>query len=256
MAAGVSSVTVTVCGCAGTHVGAGRACSSYLLTAGDHRVVLDLGNGSLANLQRVCDVADLDAVFLSHQHPDHFADVYSLYYALRFHPDGERRITGYAPAGTSEFVAQLLSTDSTEALRRIVALEPVAAGGDAWVGPVRLRFFEARHPIETLGTRAEVGDVVVAYSADSAPAADIVECAQAADLFICDATWLERQRPLPDGVHMTGAEAGRTAAEAGAKRLLVSHVLPTIDPVEVAAEAATTYDGEVLIARDLQEIVL
>jgi ribonuclease BN (tRNA processing enzyme) len=256
VAADVSDVTVTVCGCAGTHVGPGRACSSYLVTAGGHRVVLDLGNGSLVNLQRVCDVADLDAVFLSHQHPDHFADLYSLYYALRFHPDGERRITGYAPAGTSEFIAQLLSTDSTEELRRIVAFEPVAAGDEARVGPIRLRFFPARHPIETLGARVEVGDVVIAYSADSAPSAEVVDCARAADLFICDATWLERQRPLPDGVHMTGAEAGRTAAEAGVKRLLVSHVLPTIDPVEVAAEAATTFGGEVLVARDLQEIPL
>jgi ribonuclease BN (tRNA processing enzyme) len=252
----VSTVTVTVCGCAGTHVGAGRACSSYLLTAGEHRLVLDLGNGSLANLQRVCDVADLDAVVLSHQHPDHFADVYSLYYALRFHPAGERTVRGYAPAGTTEFVTQLLTTDSTEKFREVVALEDAAAGAELTVGAMRLRLFAARHPVETLAVRVEVGDVVVAYSADSAPAASLEECARDADLFICDASWLERQRPLPEGIHMTGLEAGRTAAAAGAARLLVTHVVPSVDPVEVAAEAATAYGGEILVARDLQEIRL
>jgi ribonuclease BN (tRNA processing enzyme) len=256
VAAFVTGVTVTVCGSAGTHVGPGRACSSYLLTAGEHRAVLDLGNGSLANLQRVCDVADLDALVLTHQHPDHFADVYSLYYALRFHPTTQSCVSGYAPGGTTEFITQLLSTDSSEQFGRIVDLRTVAAGDEACCGPMRLRFFAARHPIETLAVRVEVDDVVIAYSADTAPAPEIVECARGADLFICDSTWLERLRPLPDGIHMTGAEAGKTATEAGVKRLLVSHILPSLDPDEVAAEAAALYDGELLIARDLQEIAL
>ena len=251
-----STVSVTVCGSAGTHVGPGRACSSYLLSAGGHRVVLDLGNGSLANVQRVCDVADLDAVVVSHQHPDHFADVYSLYYALRFHPDGPHSVGGYAPAGTSAFALQLLATDATEQFGRIVALETVGAGDVVREGPMRLEFFRARHPIETLAVRVEVGGVVIAYSADTAPAPEIVDCARGADLFICDATWLERQRPLPEGVHMTGVEAGKAAAEAGVHRLLLSHILPCLDPDETFAEAAGAFDGELLLAEDLQELRL
>ena len=77
-----------------------------------------------------------------------------------------------------------------------------------------------------------------------------------ADLLLADATWLERDRPLPTGVHMTGFEAGRTAAEAGAKRLMVTHVYPSNDPADTAAEASTAYDGDILVAADLQEIVL
>ena len=252
----MNSLSVSVCGSAGTHVGPGRACSAYLVHAGDHRLLLDVGNGSLANVQRLCDVADLDAVVISHQHPDHFADVYSLYYALRFHPRGQQRVQAYGPTGTAEFVCQLLSTDSTEELRSVIGFTDVAAGQRLSVGPMELAFHAARHPIETVATRVTVGETVVAYSADTAPSDDIVACAQGADLFICDATWLERQRPLPDGIHMTGAEAGRTAAQAGARRLLLTHVLPSLDVAEVAAEAARHYDGDILIARDLQEIHL
>lgn len=253
---GAHGVSVTVCGSAGTHAGPGRACSSYLLTAAGHRLVLDLGNGALTNLQQVCDVGSIDALVLSHQHPDHLADVYSLYYALRFHPDGEQQLVGYAPRGTEAFIIQLLSTDATEMFHRIVALDEVVGGDEAAVGPLRLSFFPARHPIETLAVRVEAAGRVVAYSADTAPTPDVVACARGADLLVCEATWLERQRPLPEGIHMTGVEAGRLAAEAGVKRLLVTHVLPTLDPVEVAAEASGAYDGEIIIARDLQEIVL
>ncbi len=252
----MSGLTVTVCGSAGTHVGSGRACSSYLVTAGGHRLLLDIGNGSLANTQRVCDVAALDAVLVSHQHPDHFVDVYSLYYALRFHPEGQKTVAAYGPDGTAEFISQLLATDTTERLREVVRFEVVASGETVGIGPMQVTFYGANHPVPTLAARVETDDAVVAYSADSAPSDEIVACARDADLFICDATWLERMRPLPHDIHMTGAEAGRAAAAAGAKRLLITHVLPSLDPVEVAAEAAREYPGEVLIARDLQEIQL
>ena len=95
---------------------------------------------------------------------------------------------------------------------------------------------------------------VLAYSGDSAPTPALDDCAADADLFVCDATWLERQRPLPRGIHMTGAEAGAQAATARARRLLLTHVLPTNDPAETAAEARAAYGGEVLVANDLDVV--
>lgn len=252
----MTAVTLTVCGSAGTHVGPGRACSSYLLTAGEHRVLLDCGNGSLANLQRRCAVDDLAAVVLTHAHPDHFADVYSLYYALRFHPDGPKQVRVHAPPGVESYVGQLLSSDSTHAFDEVCRFDAVAAGQTRSVGPMALRFYAANHPVETLAVRVEVAGVVVAYSADSHVTPALVECARDADLFVCDATWLERQRPLAPGIHMTGLEAGGIAAEAQVKRLLVTHVIPSLDPAEVAAEASRAFGGTVMVARDLQEIEL
>lgn len=250
------SASLTVCGSAGTHVGPGRACSGYLVTAGQDRLLLDCGNGSLANVQRRCALTDLDAVVVSHCHPDHFADLYSLYYALRFHPDGPREVAVHAPAGAEQFVVQLLDGDREHTFGQVCRFRDAAAGGTLRVGDVTVTFFRANHPIETLAMRLEAGGAVIAYSADSHTSAELVECARGADLFVCDATWLERQRPLPGGIHMTGLEAGRTATEAGVDRLLLTHVIPANDAAEVAAEASRSFDGEILVARDLQEIEL
>lgn len=250
------SATLTVCGSAGTAIGPGRACSGYLLTAGDTRIMLDCGNGSLANLQLRCGVTDLDAVVLSHCHPDHFADLYCLYYALRFHPDGTQTVPVHAPAGAEEFIVQLLGGDSQHTFGDVCRFGVTAAGDKLEIGPFALEFHEANHPVEALATRIVVGDKIVAYSGDSHVTPALVECARGADLFVCDATWLERQRPLPDGVHMTGLEAGRLAAEAGVATLLLTHVFPSNDPADVAAEASRVFDGEILVARDLQEIDL
>jgi ribonuclease BN (tRNA processing enzyme) len=252
----MSDVALTVLGCSGTHCGRGQVCSSYLVEHDGYRLVLDLGNGSLANLQQRIDVAELDAVLLSHLHPDHFADIYGLYYALRFHPSGEQSVELRAPAGAREFILQLLPPDSAETFDRVFRFKPVAAGQGEELGPFAARLFAANHPVEALATRLEVAGRTLAYSGDSGATPQLVECARDADVFLADSTWLESDGPHPEGVHMTGAQAGAHAAEAGAGQLVVTHVYPTVDPVAVAAEAATTYDGPIHIARDLQEHTL
>jgi ribonuclease BN (tRNA processing enzyme) len=250
------NVTVTVCGSAGTHPGPARGCSSYLVEAGDHRLLLDLGNGSLPNLQQRCDVADVDAVLLSHLHPDHFADVYGLYYALRFHPAGEQHVDVHAPAGALAHICQLLGDGSAPTFGQICRFTEAAAGDVRCVGPMHVHLHAAEHPVETLASRIEVDGRVIAYTGDSGVTERLVECARDADLLLADATWLERQRPLPEGIHMTGREAGRLAAEAGVRRLVLTHILPTNDPAETAAEAAAAFDGEIVTAHDLLELPL
>lgn len=257
------SLSVHVTGSAGTHPGPGRACSGYLVEAAPPdghgrttRLLLDCGNGSLANVQRVCDLGEIDAVLISHLHPDHFVDLFGLYYALRFHPGGPRQVPVYAPAGAEDLLRALLTAEATAHLPDVLGLRTVAAGDTLDVGSLRVALSAANHPVETVAARIEGGGRTIAYSGDSHVADDVVAAARDADLFICDASWLERMGPHPSGIHCTGVEAGRMAADAGAARLLVTHVVPSNNSAEVAAEAATSYDGDIGIAEDGLEIAL
>ncbi len=245
---------LTVLGCAGTHPGPERVCSSYLVEADGARLLMDCGNGSLANLQKRCDVAEVDAVLISHLHPDHFADLYGLYYALRFHPDGPQSLPVYAPTGAQVFVGQLLPGD--ELFGAHLEFHSAAAGQRLGIGPFDLELFAADHSVETLAPRVRLNGKVLAYSADSGATPTLVDCAGGADVFVCDSSWLERGGPYPTGVHMTGAQAGELAAHAGAATLVVTHVYPSNDPAEVAAEAAASFDGRVVVAEDLLEVPL
>ena len=248
------TLQLTVLGCSGTHTGSERMCSSYLVRRGDYRLLLDCGNGSLANLQRTCDVTDIDAIILSHLHPDHFADLYGLHYALHFHRAGPQSVPVYAPQGAFELISQLL--ESTDTFAQTFRFAVATAGDTLELGPMTVALHAANHSREALATRVEGDGRVITYTGDSAPADSLVEAARGADLLVADSSWLERQRPLPSGVHMTGLEAGQLAAEAGVRRLLVTHVYPSNDPAEVVAEAAQAYDGPIDAAFDLQEIAL
>ncbi len=247
----MTGMRLTVLGSSGTHAARGRACSSYLVEAGGTRALLDCGNGSLANLTQVIDVAELDAVVLSHLHVDHCADIFGLYYALRFHPEGPQTVDVYAPKGAHGHLAHMVHGDPE--FGRRCRFREVAAGDVVEVGALTLTLYASAHPVETLASRVEADGQVLAYSGDSGQTPRLHDCARDADLFVCDSSWLAADGPHPPDLHMDGRQAGATAAAANARRLLVTHVFPTVDPESVAAEARTEFGGEVLIADDLEE---
>jgi ribonuclease BN (tRNA processing enzyme) len=93
---------VVVCGSSGSLPGAGRACSGYLVRSGDARIVLDLGNGSLANLLRHLEPASITDVVVSHGHHDHFADLVGLWQLVTYGMRGPDRLRVWANAVTCE----------------------------------------------------------------------------------------------------------------------------------------------------------
>ena len=77
-------LTLTVLGCSGSYPGPGQACSGYLVRSGGTTVWLDAGTGTLANLQLHVGLDQVDAIVLSHQHPDHWSDIDNFYVACKY----------------------------------------------------------------------------------------------------------------------------------------------------------------------------
>jgi ribonuclease BN (tRNA processing enzyme) len=131
---------------------------------------------------------------------------------------------------------------STE-LRDVFEINVIAAGQTIDIAGAKATFFEMAHPAETCGVRLETGNEILAYSADTGPAADLLGLARDADLFICEATFQDQDQPWWEG-HMSAALAGRAAQEAGAKHLTLSHLPEGRDlatsRVEATGAAGTT----------------
>jgi ribonuclease BN (tRNA processing enzyme) len=218
--------------------------------ADGYRLLLDCGNGSLANLLQVRAVRDLDAILLSHRHPDHWADVIGIILALAYDPAGRKRVPLYGPRGLDAIIGTMI--DDPAVPGEVCPYTTVRAGDRLELGPFDVRLYAANHPVETLLSRLTANGKVLAYSADSDCCEDLAEAAREADLFIADCTWPASAQGLPPDMHMRGADAGRLAAAAGARRLLVTHVWPSYDPEALAVEAAAEFHGITGAARDLQ----
>ncbi len=252
---------LTVLGCSGSGPGPDSPSSGYLVWAGGRTLVLDLGNGTMGALQRRLDPFALDALLLSHLHPDHCADVASLVVYRRYHPRPpydvtEHRLPLHAPAPASERLAAQYAACAVERaetdLSDVLDFQVVADHASAEVAGCTVTSRRVDHPCESYALRLEHDGRSLVYSGDTGPCDALVELARGADVLLCEASWPHvwpGDRQPPPGVHMSGRQAGEHARRAGVGRMLITHVPTWFDGDDLAAEATDAFDGPVELVR-------
>ena len=245
---------LTVLGCAGSFPGPDSACSAYLIEVDEpsghtFRLMLDFGPGSLSALQRYASLTSVDAILLTHLHADHVLDAASYVVVRRYAPDGPYpALPVYAPAGAAERLAAAYGPNGEGQLDDVYTFHDLKPG-TLTIGPLALTVDRVNHPVETYGVRIEHGGKVLAYSADTAPCDSLIRLAQDADLFLCEASYLDGEDNPPD-LHLTGRDAGEAAIKANASRLVLTHLVAAWGSEDRAyAAAATVFAGPVEIAR-------
>jgi ribonuclease BN (tRNA processing enzyme) len=254
------SFGITVLGSSGTWASADSGCSGYLLdhtttdstdsTAGARttRVWVDCGPGSLSALQQHCQVADLDAVVVTHEHPDHFNELPVLRNAMVYGL-GVERLPLYAPRGVLALLETLVGSRGITP-----SFTPKMVGDQSVVrvGSLRLQFSRTDHSVETVAVRAEPDDhsaPAIAYSSDTGPGWSLAALGEGIGLAVVEATWLAAEVGESGGLHRTAAFTGADTKAAGVPRLVVTHIPPTGDPEAHRAEAEASFGAPVAIAR-------
>jgi ribonuclease BN (tRNA processing enzyme) len=230
-------LSLTVLGSSGTYAAPDNACSSYLLRTASTTVLLDLGPGALANAQRHIDLGDVDAIVLTHEHPDHWTDLPVGRNVYRYVLD-RQGLPVYATAGTIALAAPFCR-DAT------FAWTTITDGDAATIGDLTFRFSRTDHPVETLAVWVEAGGVSILYSADTGPDWSPAVFDGRPDLALIEATF-DHEHDLH--LHLTGAQAGERARAVGARRLVLTHLLPGTDPERQRAAAEETFAGPVEVA--------
>jgi ribonuclease BN (tRNA processing enzyme) len=245
-------VEVVVLGAHGTWPPAGGATSGLLVRHDGGNVMLDVGTGTIAKLQEHVGLFDLDAVFISHSHPDHVADLYAYVLARLFSPEHPPRIPLYVAPKVLERFAPLLRDDSGDMrVDDVFEVHEVEFGEDVRVDPFRIATAAMRHSVPTFGVRVEADGAVMAYSADTGPADELVGLASGAHLLVAEASWQEDGAERPP-IHLTAREAGEAASRAGAGRLVLTHIRPHLDRDRSREEATGAFTGEVLVGPEGQ----
>ena len=240
------TMQLTIVGASGSVSGPFSPASSYLVQAPHEgrifSLVLDLGPGSFGALYRYLDPAEIDAVALSHLHPDHCADLCGMYVAGRYAPSAPwRRIPVYGPVGTPQRLARAYEVgDSTEPGlsiadwfdHRVWQSEQVL--GPFTVTTVRVAHPVAAYAIKVVENSADGGSLV--FTGDTGPTPVLAPFARGVDVLLSEAAFMSTADNPPD-LHLTGAQAAEIAEQAGAELLILTHIPPWHDPDAVLAEA-------------------
>lgn len=238
---------VTVLGCSGSVPGPDSAASGYLIEAEGYRLLLDLGHGAFGALQRYVQPTDVDAIVISHLHPDHCIDLTAYVVALRyggagFHAGPEGRIPLIGVPGTRDRLEA-----AYDPLARKLSLHELfsfATPTETELGPFRMSYAPMNHPTPTNAVRIQYQDRSLVYSADTGESDELVKLARAADVLLCEASVGPDEVLIP-GLHLTGRQAGEHADRAGVDRLIVTHVPPWNSRQVACDDAADAFQGPV-----------
>ncbi|MFC4910000.1 MBL fold metallo-hydrolase [Actinomadura gamaensis] len=235
---------ITVLGGCGAFPEPGRACSGFAVDWDGFRVVLDLGYGTFPRLLAHWPDGAVDAVVITHEHPDHCVDLHGLF-RMRLYGGASGRVPLYCPPGVLERLAGLEPDVDLEAVFDVHPLP-----GRYEVGPLTLTGSALPHYVPNAGVRLEDDATALAYTGDTAPDAALAELGRDADLFIVEATDRDGETRRTPRNLMTSEEAGYWARKAGARRLMLTHFWPGNDRAAAVATARKEFAGDVLTAEE------
>ena len=236
---------LTVLGGCGAWPAAGQACSGYLVEHDGFRLLIDPGYATFPRLLEVLDAADVDAVLVSHGHPDHCADLNPLLRARAMRKEPVPSLPVVAPA---DALGPVLALDRPGMLDDAIALREFTPGDRLTVGPFGVRSWLLPHWVPNAGLRLEAGGRSLAYTGDSGPSPLLADLARGADVLLAEATYPWQVTDADPRYLSSARQAGAVARQAGAGRLLLTHLWPGTDPEEAVRAAAGSYPGEIAVA--------
>jgi ribonuclease BN (tRNA processing enzyme) len=234
-----------VLGACGAWPDVGQACSGFLVEHDGFRLLVDVGYAIVPRLLERVTADQVDAVFISHGHPDHCADLNPLLRARALRDDPAPALPVYALPGALDGV---LALDRPGMLAGALNLREFSAGATLDIGPFRAVTRLLPHSVPNAGLRLTGNGSVLVYTGDSSPSPEIADLAQCADLLLAEASYVDH---IPEDSRQSlssARSAGQQATQANAGHLILTHLLPGTEHRAARAAASAEYDRDISVA--------
>ncbi|MFC4766387.1 MBL fold metallo-hydrolase [Effusibacillus consociatus] len=220
------------------------ATAGYLVDTGTGRFLIDCGSGVLSELLKHISLQELQGVIITHYHADHVADLGVLQYAIMVARKTGSRVDPLPIYANQEPPNKFQDVTYRSDVQAI----PLNAGSVIQLCGARLTFTETVHSSSCLAVSVEQDGKKFVFSADTGPSPFLEQFAQNADLFICEASWLQKDQGPASVGHLTALQAGEMAQKANVKKLCLTHIYPGYDREELRREAAEVFKREIIVA--------
>ena len=236
---------LTVLGGAGAWPPAGGACSGYLIEHAGFRLLVDPGYAILPRLLELVTAEAVDAVLVSHGHPDHVADLNPLLRARTLRDVPAPPLPTYA---LPDALRAVMALDRPGMLDDALDLHEFGAGDAFAIGPFGVESRSLPHFLPNAGVRLSAGERSITYTGDAGPSDDLVELAGGTGLLLGEATYVERVPEGSAGWLNSALEVGRQARRADAARLVLTHLQPGTDADASRSAAGRSFDRSIEVA--------
>jgi ribonuclease BN (tRNA processing enzyme) len=232
-----------------------RSSSAHWLETEGGSIMLDMSGPAVHRAaEEGCDWASLDAVWVSHFHLDHVGGLAPFLFGTKYAPQTQKRtkpFTVYGPRGTRKLLQRFDEAGDYGLFEQPFPMEvrevSPRAEFEVFEG-LRAETFSTPHTSESLAIRlADSAGTSLVYTSDTGPTEALAGFARAANLFLMECSFF---RSKPVRTHLELEDAMRLARQSGARRVMLAHLYPEWDGVDIAAEARRLWDGETIEARD------
>lgn len=230
-----------------------RRQSCVTVRAGDETLVFDLGSGAVRGMLRAdLNPFSVDRIFFTHFHPDHTVDVVPLLFGMNYGaPEPRTRslhVTG--PEPFEQFWTKILDVWG-EWMEGDYPLEvnelPHECTSPMELPGCHISWAPAEHRPESIAYRIESEGRAFVYAGDTEYSESVVELDRGAHTLLVECSFPD-DNPVPG--HLTPSSVARVASEAGVERVVLTHIYPAADELDLVSLVGDGYDGEVLVARD------
>jgi len=235
-----------------------RVQSGILVEDGEHRILLDVGSGTLHRLTQLeIDFRTIDAVFISHFHVDHCADFLPLCQSLWL-SGYDKTLHLFAPPTVRDWSRAVFDI-AFKYLREKILIETTVLNENHVVprGNLTVVTSPTLHGnYDTRAFRVEHNGKSLTFSSDTAPCRDIINLAKSTDVLIHECNWLDGVHP--EGVHTSPTELAKIAEEINPSRIVLTHLSPEVvaNKDKVIEIVGRRTNAEVLLGEDLLAIDL
>lgn len=232
---------VRVIGASGTFPAHGQPASGYVIERENTRVWCDAGFGTFMSMPIDPDL--IDAVVVSHQHPDHCADLMAAFHAWTYRPEPRDPVPLYAPQSVWDRLVGFLEKEPV-----CFEFTAVGSGDQVEVGDLQVSFVEMDHSVPAVGSRWDGGGRTLFFTGDTGPGGGWQDSASGVDVLLSEASYQEATKNADYPQHLSAAEAGEIARRVGAGSLVLTHIPPYLDPSVSVSEAEKEFDRPVRLA--------
>jgi len=225
---------------------------SNLISTKTANILVDCGSGITQRLHELkVSSADIDALLFTHLHSDHAVDLYQLIISS-WHSYRIKSWKIFGPKGTKEFVKKIMDAWADERKLRIsyesrasakafeIKVTEFKSIGSIKIKDLSIKYFEVDHkPVKyAYGFCFTNKNKKLTISGDTRPCENLMKYAQKSDVLlhevfiegeILQINKMRTQKTLHNvqSYHTTSSQVGKVAFIARAKKLVLTHFVPT-----------------------------